>query len=72
MIRSDTDYRVYTYLVFNDNEKEYEIPIGSDDVYMSDFDRPMTTFQSDGDITFERIKGKINENNRILWRKKSC
>ena len=59
LIRSDTDYRVYTYLVFNDNEKEYEIPIGSDDVYMSDFDRPITTFQSDGDITFERIKGKI-------------
>lgn len=67
VINRNTNYRAYVYLVFNDNEKEYEIPIGSQEVNVTGVEGPTATFYSD-EITFERIKGRIiiqDKNNTI-------
>lgn len=59
IITRHTDYRAYMYLVFNDNEKTYEIPIGSDTMNMNSRNKgPIVTFE-ESEITWESIKGNI-------------
>lgn len=59
IITRHTDYRAYMYLIFNDNEKEYEIPIGSNVMNMNASNRgPIVRFVSDN-VTWERIVGNI-------------
>ncbi len=58
LLSSNLVYRVYAYLIFNDNEMEYEIPIGSDYINTNGIDVPVITFYRD-QVTFERIKGRI-------------
>ncbi|MBE6158829.1 MAG: hypothetical protein E7159_03290 [Firmicutes bacterium] len=59
IIQRYTDYKVYVYLTFNDNEKEYEIPIGNEIVNMNSKKGPVILDFEEEDITFERIKGNI-------------
>lgn len=59
IIQRYTDYKVYVYLTFNDNEKEYEIPIGNEIVNMNSKKGPVILDFEEENITFERIKGNI-------------
>ncbi len=58
LLNRNTNYRVYTYLIFDDNQIEYEIPIGSETIAVTGVEGPAVTFYSDN-ITFERIQGRI-------------
>ena len=58
LINRNTNYIVYTYLIFNDNEMEYELPLGSELVNVTGDEGPVVTFYSD-EITWERIRGRI-------------
>ena len=58
LITRNTNYRVYTYLVFDDNAMEYEIPIGSQEVNVTGFAGPIVTFYP-GTITWDSIGGTI-------------
>ena len=59
LIQRYTDYRAYVYLVFNDNEKEYEIPLGNEIMNMNSKKAPVVLNFEEEKITFERIKGRI-------------
>ena len=59
IIQRYTDYKVYVYLTFNDNEKEYEIPVGNEIVNMNSKKGPVVLDFEEDEITFERIKGNI-------------
>lgn len=59
LLERNTNYRVYVYLVFNDNEKAYEIPIGSEYMNLNSKKKgPVITFDP-GTITWERIEGTV-------------
>ena len=59
LITRHTDYRAYVTLIFNDNEKVYEIPIGSDTLNINSSNHgPIVTFK-ETEITWESIKGNI-------------
>lgn len=58
VLSRNTRYIVYAYLVFNDNEKEYELPIGSETISVSGVSGPVVTFYP-SDITWQSISGRI-------------
>ncbi len=58
ILKRNVTYIAYVYLVFNDNEKEYEIPVGSDFLVIDSYKYPTVTFRKNN-ITHESISGNI-------------
>lgn len=58
IISRKTNYRAKLYLTFFDNEKEYDIYLGNQDMNMNSASGPAVTFE-EVSITHERIKGEI-------------
>lgn len=67
IINRNTNYRAKLYLTFFDNEMEYEIYLGTQDMIMNSVVGPSVTFEKT-EITHERIEGKltINDTNETI------
>ncbi len=59
LLKREVNYRAYIYLIFNDNEKEYEIPIGSEEIRVGGIEGPEVRWYPGDDTTFERIVGRV-------------
>ena len=58
LLERNKHYNVYIYLIFNDNEKEYELPIGLQEVVLEGVQGPVVTWEPKT-VTFEKINGFI-------------